>query len=29
MDRGELVAAVEQNEDLVLCGTGAPPCGPS
>ena len=26
IDRSELVAAVEQNEDLVLCGAEAPPC---
>jgi tRNA A-37 threonylcarbamoyl transferase component Bud32 len=29
MDRSELVAAVDQDEDLILCGAGAPPCGPS
>jgi len=29
MDRSELVAAVDQEEDLVLCGAGAPPCGPT
>jgi tRNA A-37 threonylcarbamoyl transferase component Bud32 len=28
MDRGEIVAAVDRDEDLVLCGAGAPPCGP-
>jgi len=29
MDRSELVGSVERDEDLVLCGAGAPPCGPS
>jgi hypothetical protein len=29
MDRSELVAAVEQDEDLVLCGALAPPCAPA
>ncbi len=29
MDRSELVAAVEQDVDLTLCGATAPPCGPS
>ncbi len=29
MDRSELVAAVDQDDDLVLCGAGAPPCGPT
>jgi hypothetical protein len=29
MDRSELVAAVNRDEDLVLCGVGAPPCGPT
>jgi hypothetical protein len=29
MDRGDLVAAVDQDVDLTLCGTGAPPCDPS
>ena len=29
MDRSELVAAVDQDEDLVLCGADAPPCGPT
>jgi len=29
MDRSELVAAVERDEDLVLCGAGAPTCGPT
>jgi tRNA A-37 threonylcarbamoyl transferase component Bud32 len=29
MDRSELVASVEQNEDQILCGAGAPPCAPS
>jgi hypothetical protein len=29
MDRSELVATVEQADDLVLCGAGAPPCGPT
>jgi hypothetical protein len=28
-DRSALVASVEQDEDLVLCGADAPPCGPS
>ncbi len=28
MDRSDLVAAVSQDEDLVLCGAGAPPCAP-
>ena len=26
VDRAELVAAVEQNEDQILCGAFAPPC---
>jgi hypothetical protein len=29
MDRSELVAAVERDEDLTLCGEAAPPCGPA
>ena len=29
MDRSELVAAVERDVDLTLCGAAAPPCGPS
>jgi len=29
MDRSELVAAVDKDDDLVLCGAGAPPCGPT
>ena len=29
MDRSELVAAVERDEDLTLCGAAAPPCGPA
>jgi tRNA A-37 threonylcarbamoyl transferase component Bud32/membrane-associated phospholipid phosphatase len=29
MDRGELVASVEQSEDQSLCGAGAPPCDPA
>jgi tRNA A-37 threonylcarbamoyl transferase component Bud32 len=29
IDRGELVASVEQDEDLVLCGAQAPPCAPA
>ncbi len=29
MDRSELVAAVERDEDLTLCGADAPPCGPA
>jgi len=29
MDRSELVAAVERDEDLVLCGADAPPCAPA
>jgi hypothetical protein len=29
IDRGELVAAVERDEDLVLCGAKAPPCAPA
>jgi tRNA A-37 threonylcarbamoyl transferase component Bud32/membrane-associated phospholipid phosphatase len=29
MDRSELVASVEQDDNLVLCGADAPPCGPS
>jgi tRNA A-37 threonylcarbamoyl transferase component Bud32/membrane-associated phospholipid phosphatase len=29
MDRGELVTAVKQDEDLVLCGALAPPCAPA
>ena len=28
IDRSELVASVEQNEDLTLCGALAPPCAP-
>jgi hypothetical protein len=28
MDRSELTTAVEQDEDLILCGAGAPPCEP-
>ena len=28
IDRSELVAAVERDEDLVLCGAEAPPCDP-
>jgi hypothetical protein len=29
MDRSDLVATVDQDEDLVLCGASAPPCGPA
>jgi hypothetical protein len=29
IDRRELVAAVERDEDLVLCGADAPPCAPA
>jgi tRNA A-37 threonylcarbamoyl transferase component Bud32 len=29
IDRSELVAAVERDEDLVLCGAQAPPCAPA
>jgi hypothetical protein len=29
MDRSELVTAVDQDDDLILCGAGAPPCGPT
>jgi tRNA A-37 threonylcarbamoyl transferase component Bud32 len=29
IDRDELVSAVEQDEDLVLCGAQAPPCAPA
>jgi tRNA A-37 threonylcarbamoyl transferase component Bud32 len=29
VDRSELVASVERDEDLVLCGAGAPPCAPT
>jgi hypothetical protein len=29
IDRSVLVASVEQDEDLVLCGTQAPPCAPA
>jgi hypothetical protein len=29
MDRSALVASVDQDEDLVLCGADAPPCGPA
>ena len=29
IDRTELVASVEQDEDLVLCGAQAPPCAPA
>jgi len=29
MDRGDLVATVDRDVDLTLCGTGAPPCDPS
>ena len=29
MDRSELVATVERDVDLTLCGAAAPPCGPS
>jgi hypothetical protein len=29
VDRDVLVAAVEQDEDLVLCGADAPPCAPA
>jgi tRNA A-37 threonylcarbamoyl transferase component Bud32 len=29
IDRSELVASVEQDEDLVLCGAQAPPCAPA
>jgi hypothetical protein len=29
VDRSELVAAVERDEDLILCGAGAPPCLPT
>ena len=29
MQRSELVAAVERDEDLILCGAAAPPCGPA
>jgi tRNA A-37 threonylcarbamoyl transferase component Bud32 len=29
MDRSELVAAVERDIDLTLCGVGAPPCDPA
>jgi len=29
MDRSEVVAAVERDEDLTLCGAAAPPCGPA
>jgi hypothetical protein len=29
IDRSELVASVEQDEDLILCGADAPPCAPA
>jgi hypothetical protein len=29
MDRSELVAAIERDEDLVLCGAEAPACAPA
>ena len=29
MDRSDLVAAVDRDDGLVLCGAGAPPCGPT
>ncbi len=29
IDRSELVAAVERDEDLVLCGAEAPACAPA
>jgi hypothetical protein len=29
IDRSELVAAIERDEDLVLCGAEAPPCAPA
>jgi hypothetical protein len=29
IDRSELVASVEQDEDLILCGADAPPCPPA
>jgi hypothetical protein len=29
MDRSDIVASVEQNEDQILCGAGAPPCDPA
>jgi hypothetical protein len=29
MDRSEVVAAVERDEGLTLCGAAAPPCGPA
>jgi hypothetical protein len=28
VDRSELVTAVARDEDLTLCGAGAPPCDP-
>jgi tRNA A-37 threonylcarbamoyl transferase component Bud32 len=28
MDRGDIIAAVEEQDDLTLCGTEAPPCEP-
>jgi hypothetical protein len=29
IDRSELVAAIERDEDLVLCGAEAPACAPA
>jgi tRNA A-37 threonylcarbamoyl transferase component Bud32 len=29
MDRSDVVTSVDRDEDLVLCGAEAPPCGPS
>jgi hypothetical protein len=29
IDRSELVASIQQDEDLILCGADAPPCAPA